>query len=258
MVVPPARPGDRPDPETMPVALAMRAFAPGRASRRFVGTTIGPPGWGWRGDPGPRLDEIDIDEHYRVDALGDWLVRDGNIVAAWPVLRILGIRPLHPPKRVRDTSNARLVWRTQMVHARRGLFQRPPAGTNWQTLIVGIEAFLHGEQTPVEARRFAGVSQADVQLEGQDFGPGPVCLPPERRPGRARFFPVRGRSADPGGAAARPLGAAVRGGGPDVASAPNRPLLRSRLVRREACRRRSIFSLGNPAKLTLPALASMP
>ena len=150
------------DPNPMPVAQAMSAFVPGRVSRRFGRHWVGPtqvPVAGWHA--------IDIGTFYHALSLGHWLVRRDEGVVALPVFRPFEIRPVQPPRQVQDTSNARLVWHTQIVAERSGLLQSLPKGTPWGKLVSGIEAFLHSEQRPIEVRRFAVESEADIQVERQ-------------------------------------------------------------------------------------------
>jgi superfamily II DNA or RNA helicase len=167
IIIPPWR-NDQPKPEAMPVAQAVRTFAPGRVSRRF-GTRDG----SIRHWVTPTLNntpehEVEIDQFYDVTPLGGWQVLENNQVVTWPVFRPIEIRPVHPPRNVRDTSNARLAWRSQIVTTRRGFFQRPPTSSPWRLLIDGMEAFLHSEHSPVEVRRFAMASDADIQFDKQD------------------------------------------------------------------------------------------
>jgi hypothetical protein len=167
IIIPPWR-NDQPAPEAMPVAQAMRTFAPGRVSRRF-GTKDG----SIRHWVAPTLNnlpehEVEIDNFYDVTPLGGWQVWQGNEVVTWPVFRPIEIRPVHPPRNVRDTSNARLAWHSQIVATRRGFLQRPPTASPWRLLIDEMEAFLHSEQAPVEVRRFATASDADIQFDKQD------------------------------------------------------------------------------------------
>jgi hypothetical protein len=95
-------------------------------------------------------------------------VDEGGATCLVPVFRPFEIRPVLPPKQVRDTSNARLVWRSRIVATQPGIAFPSPSAGPWSRLVERMEAFLHGEQTPVEVRRFAIGSDAELQLVGQD------------------------------------------------------------------------------------------
>jgi superfamily II DNA or RNA helicase len=161
--------GKQREPVNMPIVQAMRTFAPGRVSHRF-GTShakirhwVAPEG----------LDDqvnqsIDIEAFYICDHLGEWQQsKDGEVVGI-PVFRPIDIRPSKPGQKIKDTSNAQLNWHTQIVrHSEPTHFQKPKK-TMWTSLIEGIDSYTHGENHPVEMRRFAMSSNADIQVENTD------------------------------------------------------------------------------------------
>jgi hypothetical protein len=164
-----ARPGGRDEDHPMPVAAAMREFAPGRVSRRF-GTRHGSIRH-WVGPdhvPAGARADIEITAFYDARTLGRWQRFEDGQVSSVPVFRPYELRPIRPPRTVRDSSNARLNWSTQIVAETRGLFQEAPRGTPWGQLILGMESFLHAEQSPVEYRRFSSSAEADIRIERQD------------------------------------------------------------------------------------------
>lgn len=155
-------------PETMPIAQALRAFAPGRVSRRFgqvhasVRHWVGPENV--VNSPGST---IDIDTFYECDSLGEWQVCEQGTVASIPVFRPFEILPIKPGRQIKDTSNAQLDWHTQIVTPENENRFAPPNGSMWAPIIMEIEAFTHGQHNPIEMRRFTTGSKADIQVERQ-------------------------------------------------------------------------------------------
>jgi hypothetical protein len=158
------------DPEVMPIAQAMRTFAPGRVSRRFgiqhalVRHWIAPEDIA---DQQPHH-SLDIDTFYECDSLGKWQWQDHGKVVDVPVFRPIEINPVKPDRKIRDTSNARLVWRSQVVKRTDANRFVTPVGSMWEPIIKQIETYTHGEQRPIEMRRFAIGSQADIKYERTD------------------------------------------------------------------------------------------
>ncbi|MBV9510099.1 MAG: hypothetical protein JO303_07450, partial [Caulobacteraceae bacterium] len=143
---------------------------PGRVSRRFGTWDETLRHWVAPAPGAASEEEVDVAACFDAPALGYWSVRCETGTVRLLVLRPLEIRPLLPPDEVRDTSNARLVWRSQIVAARPGTELRPPAVSPWHGLVEQMEAFLHGEQAPIEVRRLALGSEADLQIRGQESG----------------------------------------------------------------------------------------
>jgi len=168
VLVPPARANSRGRQEVMPIAQALRTFAGGRVSRRF-GTEDGY----IRHWIAPTLTDsteqiLDIRQFYTVLPLGTWLARDGDTVSAVPTFRPLEIRLHSPPFDVSDTSNARLQWDTQIVVLRHGLTLQRPSINDVERLVVAFEAFTHANQAPIEMRRLARASHADIRFKRRD------------------------------------------------------------------------------------------
>jgi len=157
------------DPEAMPITQALKAFAPGRVSRRFgvrhalVRHWIAPENLSEK--PSQRLY---LDDHFSGDLLGEWQVFDEKKTKNVPVLRPYEISPSHPPRSVRDTSNAQLIWRSQIVKRVTGGSLLPPKKFLWDNIILKIETHTHGQQNAIEMRRFAIGSRADIPRERQD------------------------------------------------------------------------------------------
>jgi DEAD/DEAH box helicase/Helicase conserved C-terminal domain len=156
-------------PEAMPIAQAMRTFAPGRVSRRFGVQHADIRHWvvpeNFSDLP---VQQLEINTFYNSDPLGDWQISEGGTAVSIPVFRPFEIKPVQPGRSIRDTSNAQLIWRSQIVKRNQANDLIPPHGTMWEPILTRIEAYTHGEQSPAEIRRFAIGSNAEIQIERQD------------------------------------------------------------------------------------------
>jgi hypothetical protein len=162
----------RSDPVMMPIAQAMREYAPGRVSRRYGISHALDRHWIC-----PELDQnalqlVELDppegqrKHYDLDRLGVWLIRSeaGNTVDL-PVFRPRVIHVQRPDRSFADTSNAWLRWRAQIVVRDAGLVLTPPKGTTWDRFVSTIRFHTHQMLSPVEVRRMAIGSDADLRLD---------------------------------------------------------------------------------------------
>lgn len=157
------------DLEVMPIAQALRTFAPGRVSRRFgvgherIRHWVGPNEI--REEPSQ---DLPLDGKFSGDSLGEWQALRGKETVNLPVLRPYEINPVHPPRPIRDTTNARLIWHSQIVRRSAGSDLPPPKKSMWDDIILGMDAYRHGQQNPIEMRRFAVGSTADIQRERKE------------------------------------------------------------------------------------------
>lgn len=162
--LPPASQGGNPQLEQMGIEQGLRTFAPGRVSRRFGVRRSWIRHWIAPEDGGRHDVRLEISAFYRADLLGNWLVHDGDGAVEIPVYRPYEMAPVHPPKWVGDTSNAFLDWRSQIVAREPGVPLQVPAGSPWQDLLGEIVCFRHAEHAPLEVRRFALGSHADISV----------------------------------------------------------------------------------------------
>lgn len=157
------------DAPAMSVYAALREFAPGRVSRRYgvryrterhwiapspefqTGTGICDGVFG--------LDISTIGSHL---LLGDCLVRRGDESVAISVYRPVRLNPLAPPAKVKDASNARLDWHSQIVATMEPAWLAPPVGSAWAEIVSRIGFFTHARNAAVEVRRFALGSSAEI------------------------------------------------------------------------------------------------
>ena len=158
---------------SMGILQAMRTFAPGRTSRRFgvrSGTAthwVAPPGWGGatgtpaEGDQPARLPIAAASEE--TEYLGEVQIERNGVTKDLPCYRPWVMRPQAVPSNVLPSSNAFLLWHTQLGPVSQGRELPIPAHGAWKDLIVGANAYTHNQRTHVRVRRFALGSEASVR-----------------------------------------------------------------------------------------------
>jgi hypothetical protein len=148
--------------EFMPVAHALREFAPGRVSRRFGVSHGGERHWIAPGDGAivsvdsfcPPADRQDLG-FFR--CLGD----DGA-PADLRVFRPLAIDVALTPLNVQQSSNSFLEWRTEIVPTAQGHEVDVPHGSPWRHVLEALSFHTHHLGMPLEVRRFAVGAMASV------------------------------------------------------------------------------------------------
>ena len=161
----PVRGGQTPEPEVMPILQAMRDFAPGRVSRRFALSHAAQRHWVCPTlDADPRQ-SIGLPSIMEAEPLGEWAVNTDAGVFRYPVHRPLRINTEQTPPKVLDTSQARLEWRTQIVARANGLVLDMPRCDPWSSLVSEVRFFTHQNLAPVEVRRFAVASAAEIKYK---------------------------------------------------------------------------------------------
>ena len=163
---------DPPIRQPLPILQAMREFAPGRVSRRFGVKTSHERHWIPPGDPTARQQTLALSRIIdKYDEMGrfEFFDDDGNVAL------IRCVRPREMPLTVvpsddlRDSTNAMLVWKTQINPLVAGIAVELPAPFRWETTIRQMEFFVHNFNNPVEIRRFAVQSRATlVTKRGQN------------------------------------------------------------------------------------------
>ncbi|MCB1466245.1 MAG: hypothetical protein KDK08_03655 [Rhizobiaceae bacterium] len=153
-----------PEEVAMPIAQALREFAPGRVSRRYGISHAFERHWIC-----PTLDQnreqaVPLDPLARLDPLGDWQISIEGSVRHVPVFRPRRLEVQPPPGTVVDTSNARLRWKSQLVARHPGLVLEPPRGSPWTPLIEDVRFYSHEGLSPIEARRMALGSDAGIRF----------------------------------------------------------------------------------------------
>jgi len=163
-IVLPQSGGVTPETLAMPIAHALREFAPGRVSRRYGMSHAFERHWIC-----PPLDQhpaqtVSLETSPRLERLGDWGVRMAGVVRQVPVYRPRALEVQSPPAEVVDTSNARLRWQSQLVARKHGMVLAPPLGSPWTPLIKDVRFYSHEGLSPIEVRRMALGSDANIRF----------------------------------------------------------------------------------------------
>jgi hypothetical protein len=160
-----------PDEVAMPIAQALREFAPGRVSRRYGISHAFERHWMCPALDQHREQMVPLEPFARLDRLGDWQISIAGSVRQVPVFRprVLEVQP--PPGTVVDTSNARLRWQSQLVAREPGLVLEPPRASPWTPLVEDVRFYSHEGLSPVEVRRMALGSTAGIRFRDVTAGP---------------------------------------------------------------------------------------
>jgi DEAD/DEAH box helicase/Helicase conserved C-terminal domain len=169
ITTPPQLRNSQPDVNLMPIVQAMKTFTPGRASRRFgvqhIHAThwIAPPNWQEREQNLPIEDYCTEFEEAGIFQL--W--QNGKIVDI-RCIRPWAINPTQVPASVSIRSNAQLEWYSQIIPPDDGIKLELPQGSPWCKIITEICCFTHTQQSPIETRRFALASHANILFKKGD------------------------------------------------------------------------------------------
>jgi DEAD/DEAH box helicase/Helicase conserved C-terminal domain len=170
VTMPPQKKEDEEFIATMAIFQAMKDFAPGRVSKRF--TILHKYVRHWIVPDNLVIDnsnqDIEIDQIGEYYGLGNFLVNDEEAIKQVPTYRLLELRPSAPTPSINDTSNAMLIWKTQIVSNNDPLKIKIPKNCGWENDFDSIEFFLHNNQNPIEVRRFAIGSSATISLKNSD------------------------------------------------------------------------------------------
>ena len=153
--------------DVLPILQAMREFAPGRVSHRFGVMNAYARHWVQPGDitfSGHQFLELN-NIASRYDELGYFERFDDNRnTVSIRCVRPREIQLVVPNQRVMDSSNAMLVWNTQINPMVPGTPVDLPAQSRWSSIVIGMEFFVHNLNSPLEIRRFATESKATLNF----------------------------------------------------------------------------------------------
>ena len=162
---------DSSDANGMPVFSALREFAPGRVSRRF-GVRYRTERY-WIAPSEEALSGSSSTSDLLIGGFGTYAPlgifsywKDGTSIDV-PAFRPLTLVPVAPKSNITDSSQGRLKWHSQFAPLGQPRWLEPPAGSVWSTLVPKLGFFTHAYHAPVEVRRFAVGSNAEVGI-----GPG--------------------------------------------------------------------------------------
>lgn len=155
-----------PEEVAMPIAQALREFAPGRVSRRYGISHAFERDWICPQLDQGRVQAVPLELFALLDPQGDWRIAIDGVVRQIPVYRPRRLEVRQPPNTVVDTSNARLRWQSQLVARDRGMVLNPPSSNPWTPLVEDIRFYLHEGRSPIEVRRMAMGSDAHIRFRG--------------------------------------------------------------------------------------------
>lgn len=154
----------------LPVLQALNEMAPGKVSRRlddalWIGLTQEQLAADVAAGTSDR--EVDVDPWYDLDPQFPFhRVEQGQVTAcaAWRPHSIrLGRLPRSPE--LRDSSNARLIWRTQLLGRRVGnTFEAPRDRVGIARLVTRVAVYTHASQSAATVRRYAIGSNVSLRV----------------------------------------------------------------------------------------------
>lgn len=157
-----------PEDHPMDVGQALREFAPGRVSRRFVTRNAYQRHWVPAPPPGATRVEVDTifldhETAAEVDILIDERPQTLDLVRPF----LIGAQLT--PDEVRDSSNAFLRWASEFIERGEGISVKFPADDPIGRLVTGARFHLHADQSNLEVRRAAHAVDASLILDnGQE------------------------------------------------------------------------------------------
>ena len=163
----------RPDEDyqqAMPLSQALRACAPGRASRRFATQSIADNHWIEPPDFASGRYPLEIAEFcapQRRESLGQFEAQIEGVIESFECWRPQEMRLEQLPDGISNTSNAQLEWHSQFLPPALGEADCDvPQGSLWNEWIKAVRFYTHNERTPLRIRRFAPHSVADIKFKG--------------------------------------------------------------------------------------------
>ena len=155
----------------LPVLQAMNELAPGKVSMRLDDALwIGPTDEELVAqiEGGHQTFDVDVGPWYQLDRQDDFYrVDDGQAMRcqAWRPRAIHLVRPPRTPE-VRDTSNARLRWRSQLFGRRIGnVFDPPVHRVGIARLVNRVVVHTHASQSAATVRRYAVASNVGLRIK---------------------------------------------------------------------------------------------
>lgn len=153
------------EPMQMAIVQAMKEFAPGRVSRRYGLTDAFDRHTFPVAIDANRVQTVSLNGVVKGEQVGVWLIDAGQGPTPVPVWRPRTLRVRAPAANITDTSNAQLNWRSQIVARTLGRQYAPPRASAWSPVVSALHFFTHQGSEPLEVRRMATGSEADVRFQ---------------------------------------------------------------------------------------------
>lgn len=176
VIIPPATVNHVERIEQMPILQALNQFVPGRVTRRFAHERGALSHWISVDPAFPEQDRRISDYALKHEFVGSFAGTLNDHVGGPPLLvfRPWTVR-LERAARTEalPSSNARLVWQSDIVANGDALGVPVPTRSEWRHHVRAIDFHLHRFRSSVSVRRFAGTAQASIRTLQDDF---PVTL----------------------------------------------------------------------------------
>jgi hypothetical protein len=163
--------GGRYDDVALPVLQAMNEMAPGKVSRRLDDALwLGPTEEELTAELGAGVPvrDVDVGSWYQLDRqVPFYRVEDGEVTLcdAWRP-HALNLRRTPQRPQLRDSSNARLRWRSQLFGRRAGnTFEAPAERVGIARLVRKVVVHTHASQSAATVRRYAVASNTSLRVK---------------------------------------------------------------------------------------------
>lgn len=149
--------------ETMPVAAALREFAPGRVSRRFGISHGNEKYWISNGtEPEMSIDGFCAPSERQELGIFKFVEPDSGEAKEVPTFRPIRLNVTRTEAQVQQSSNSFLKWHTEIVPTSQGQILALPQSRRWTNILTGVEVHTHSLGLPLEIRRFSTGFDATV------------------------------------------------------------------------------------------------
>ncbi|RKH18569.1 DEAD/DEAH box helicase [Corallococcus sp. CA047B] len=174
--------------EWMPVAQALREFAPGRVSHRFSIQHQNQRNWVRLPEVGDTLWLEDFCNPEYATEIGRFDVPWSEHKQPFAVIRPLQMNTVEPPEEILSTSNAFPVWSTTLRTTAEGYRLSLPRGSRWRKLIDALWIHTYALSQPVELIRFTPEVNVSLKMKGGEVSERVVSF--KRREGEDGNEPV--------------------------------------------------------------------
>lgn len=158
-------------PPNMPIVQALKSFAPGKVSRRFGNKQmkqshwIAPPSLEESSQPYSMDIQLFCPEYEELGTVS-FVQSDGTDVE-FPCIRPWTLQLTNTPTYVGTTSNATLIWNSQLyampVEQNESVTAKIPSGNVWYQRVQGVCFYTHSRQSAVIVKRFTTGSEANIR-----------------------------------------------------------------------------------------------
>jgi hypothetical protein len=150
----------------LPILQAIKTFTPGRVSRRFGIQRGQISHWIAPSQLISGVQTLPIEQYCdEYEEAGIFQTQQGDRLINVRCIRPWTLRVEQKPTNVSDKSNAQLEWHTQILPPNEGKPIDLPQGSYWLNILIAAHSFTHNQQNPIEVRRFAMGSEANIRIQ---------------------------------------------------------------------------------------------